>query len=147
MQQSVLWILLADGGSARIIERVGPFGPLDEIQSLTHAHESTSKHGTDRPGRGFESSGAKRHAYEPHTDWHEKQKDEFAKEIVNILNTAHLSKKFDELYVIAPPKMLGLLRQHIDQTNHHIGSKISKSISKDAISFTLRELENYIDNL
>ena len=147
MQQTVLWVLLADGGNARIIERIGPFGGLDEIHNLTHTHESTSDHGPDRPGRGFESSGTTRHAYEPRTDWHEHQKDEFAKDIVKLLNEAHLNQKFDELYVLAPAKMLGLIRQHITHTNNQIGQKVSKECSKDAISFTLAEVKDCIESL
>lgn len=147
MQNTVLWILLADGGNARIIERNGLFGTLDEIHRLTHSHESNTEHGADRPGRGFESSGNTRHAYEPRTDWHEQQKDAFAKDLVKLLNEAHLNQKFDELYVLAPPKMLGLIRQHIANTNHHIGDKISKESSKDAIRFTLKEIENCIESL
>jgi len=115
MKQTVLWVLLADGGNARILERIGPLGALDEIHNLTHSHESTIEHGSDRPGRAFESSGTTRHAYEPRTDWHEQQKDNFAKDIVSLLNEAHLTNKFDELYVLAPAKMLGLIRQHINQ--------------------------------
>ncbi|MBX9804705.1 MAG: host attachment protein [Alphaproteobacteria bacterium] len=145
MQQKITWILVADAGNARIIERIGTLGGLIEIQNLSHSHESTHEHGPDRPGRGFESSGTTRHAYEPRSDWHEQQKDEFAKEIVTLLNEAHLNKKFDELYVLAPAKMLGLLRHHITNTNHHIGPKVAKELTKDATSCTLDELEQYID--
>ena len=147
MQKTVLWILLADGGNARIIERAGTLGGLSEIHTLTHSHESNRDHGTDRPGRSFESSGTTRHAYEPQTDWHEQQKDNFAKELVQLLNEAHLNKKFDELYVLAPAKMLGLIRQHITHTKHDMISKVSKELSKDAVSFSLQEIEECLDSL
>ena len=145
MQQKIVWILLADAGNARIIERIGHIGGLIEIHTLTHSHESTHEHESDRPGRGFESSGATRYAYEPRRDWHEQQKDKFAKEIVTLLNEAHLNKKFDELYVLAPAKMLGLIRHHIINTNHHIGPKVSKELTNDAISFNLDDLEKCVD--
>lgn len=147
MQKTKLWILLADAGNARILERDGTFGALAEIHTLTHSHESNREHGSDRPGRGSESSGTARHAYEPHADWHEIQKDNFARELVQILSDAHLNKKFDELYVMAPPKMLGLIRQHITRTNNHIASKLSKEVNKDAISLTIREIEGFIESL
>jgi protein required for attachment to host cells len=146
MQQTKLWILLADGGNARIIEREGPFGSLNEVHSLSHSHEPSREHGTDRAGRGV-SSATTGHAYESRTDWHEQQKDEFAKDIVKLLNEAHLNDQFDELYLLASPKMLGLLRHHISRTNHHIGTKVSKELSKDAISFTLPEIQKYIESL
>lgn len=147
MQKTVLWILLADGGNARIIERDGPFGNLTEIHNLTHSHAANRERGTDRAGRGFESSGTTRHAYEPRTDWHEQQKEEFAKDIVKLLNEAHTQQKFHELYILAPAKMLGLIRQHMNHSNHEINEKVSKELSKDAISFTLAEIKKYIETL
>lgn len=147
MQKTKLWILLADAGNARIIEREGPFGNLVEIHNLTHPHEPTRDHKSDRAGRSFESSGTTRHAYEPRTDWHEQQKDNFAKELVKLLNEAHLDQKFDELYLVAPAKMLGLIRQHIHHTNNDMGEKVSKELSKDAISFTLNEIKTYIEKI
>ena len=147
MRARKVWILLADGGNARIIERVAPFGKLLEIQSLTHSHELTHEHGRDRPGRGFGPGGAYHHAYEPHADWHEQQKNDFAKEIVNILNKAQSDRKFDELYIFAPAKMIGLIRQHIVHTNHQIKAKISREIVKDDIHFNLSEIQEYIAEL
>jgi protein required for attachment to host cells len=147
MQKTVLWILLADGGNARIIEREGPFGNLTEIHSLTHSHMANRDLGNDRAGRGFESSGTTRHAYEPRTDWHEQQKDDFAKDIVRLLNDAHMNQKFHELYILAPAKMLGLIRQHLTHVNNEMSSKVSKELSKDAIAFTLPEIKKYIETL
>lgn len=145
MQQKIVWILVADAGNARIMERIGTIGGMIEIHNLTNSHVSTHDHGSDKAGHGFESSGTTGHAYEPRTDWHEQQKDHFAREIVTILNEAHLNKKFDELYVLAPAKMLGLIRHHSINTNHHIGPKVSKEFTKDVISFSLNELEKFIE--
>ena len=147
MRQKKVWIVLADGGTARIIERVAPFGKLLEIQNLTHSHELTHEHERGQLGRGFGLGGAYHHIYEPHTDWHEQQKDDFAKEIVNILNKAHLDKKFDELYIVAPAKKIGLIRQHIIHTDPQIKAKISKEINKDEVHFALSEIQKYIDEL
>lgn len=106
------WILLADGGNARVMERVAPFGKLKEIFQLTHPHKSTHEMGDDKPGRAFESASPTRHAYEPHTDPHELQKDNFAKELATLLKDAYQTQKFDELSIVSPPHMLGLLRSH-----------------------------------
>ncbi len=145
MQQKIVWILVADTENARIVEKIGTRGGLLEIHNLTHSHGATHEHGSVQPGRGLESSRTTRHASGPQTDGHEQQKDYFAKEIVTLLNEAHLNKKFDELYMLAPLKMLGLIRHHIINTNHHIGPKVSKEFTKDVVSFNLDELEKCID--
>jgi protein required for attachment to host cells len=145
MPKKVIWILLADAGKARIFERAAPKGDLIEIQGLSHSHELTREHGPDKPGRGFESSGGRRHAYEPKTDWHEHQKEHFAKELAALLHKSHEDKKFDELYLLAPSKMLGFIRHHVAQLDHQVVSKISKEFPKDAINFTSRDLQKYLD--
>ena len=139
------WVLLADGGNARIIERVAPFGKLKQVLNLTHTHQSTHEHGNDRPGRSFESASPTRHAYEPRSDWHELQKENFAKEIAGILKNAYSSKKFEELSIFSAPHMLGLLRHHLSK--NELSSKIIKEYPKDLCSLPIKALQDYIDNL
>lgn len=139
------WILLADGGNARIIERIAPFGKLKEVLNLTHTHEATHEHGDDRPGRNFESSSPIRHAYEPSSDWHELQKEDFAKEIAALLKNAYHTKKFEELSIFSSPHMLGLLRHHLSK--NALSSKIIKEYPKDILSLPTSALQDYIDNL
>lgn len=141
MPQKIVWILLADVRNARIIERIDPVGGLLEIHTLTSSHESTPEHGSDRFKQEIKGPGRTRHAYKPYIDPHQQQKDKFSKEIVTLLNEAHMNKKFDELYLLAPTKMIERIRHHIINTNHHIGPKASKELTKDAISFNLDELE------
>ena len=52
MNQKKNWILLADGGNARVIERTAPFGKLKQIFHLTVRHCVQYKHVTllDSPG-------------------------------------------------------------------------------------------------
>lgn len=139
------WILLADGGNARIMERVAPFGKLKEVINLTHTHESTHEQGHDRPGRSFESASPTRHAYEPHSDKHELHKESFAKELATLLKNAYHTKKFDELSIFSAPHMLGLLRHHLGK--NALASKIIKEYPKDILALPLGAVQDYIDNL
>jgi len=139
------WILLADSGNARIIERVAPFGKLKEVLNLTHTHESTCEHGDDRPGRNFESASPTRHAYEPHSDWHELQKDIFAKELATLLKDAYQTQKFEELSIVSPPQMLGLLRFHLNNSPVH--TRIIKEADKNILAMPLEQVQDYVDSL
>jgi protein required for attachment to host cells len=139
------WILLADSGNARIMERVAPFGKLKEVLNLTHTHESTHEHGDDRPGRNFESASPTRHAYEPHSDWHELQKDNFAKELATLLKDAYQTQKFEELSIISPPQMLGLLRFHLNNSPVH--TCIIKEADKNILAMPLEQVQDYVDSL
>jgi protein required for attachment to host cells len=145
MKKKRSWILLADGGNARIVERVAPFGKLKQVLNLTHTHQSTHEHGNDRPGRSFESASPTRHAYEPHTDWHEHQKEEFARELATLIKDAYHTKKFDELSIFSAPHMLGLLRHHLSKND--LASRIIKEYPKDILALPLGALQDYIDKL
>jgi len=145
MVKKTNWILLADGANARVMERVAPFGKLKEILQLTHAHKSTQDLGDDRPGRSFERANPTRHAYEPHTDPHELQKDIFAKELASLLKDAYQTQKFEELSIVSPPHMLGLLRSHLNNSPVH--SRITKESDKNILAMPLEQIQDYVDNL
>ena len=139
------WILLADGGNARIIERVAPFGKLKEIFHLTHNHKPTHELGKDRPGRNFERASVTRHAYEPHADAHELQKDIFAKELISLLENAYQTQRFEELSLVCPPHMLGLIRSHLNHSAVH--SSIVKESDKNLVSMPLEKIQEHVDSL
>jgi protein required for attachment to host cells len=144
MAKKKIWILLADGGNARVIERTAPFGKLKEIFQLTHNHKSNHELGHDRPGRNFESASPTRHAYEPQ-DVHELQKDIFAKELAALLKDAYQTHRFEELSIVSPPHMLGLLRTHL--THSPVHSSIVKESDKNLISMSLEQIQEHVDKL
>jgi len=141
MQQKIVWILVADARNARIIERIDSAGGLLEIHTLTSSHEFPFEHESGKTKQETQSSNMSNPPHKPYTDRSEQQKDKFSKEIVTLLDEAHKNKKFDELHLLAPTKIIERIRHHIINTNHHIGPKVSKELTKDAISFNLDELE------
>lgn len=145
MHKAKNWVLLADAGNARVMERTAPFGKLKELFQLTHTHQLTHEHGHDRPGRDFESGSPMRHAYEPPSDWHELQKEEFAKELTAFLKSAYEAQKFNELSIVSPPHMLGLLRSHLNHSPIH--AKIIKEAGKNLLNLPLKAVQEYIDKL
>lgn len=151
MHKKKNWVLLADGGHARIMERTAPFGKLKEIHTLNHPHPSTHEQGADRPGRAFESFSPTRHAYEPHTDPHERQKDEFARELAFLLQEGYKTQQFEELHIFSAPHMLGLLRRHLHQGALDANfvkdyAHIVTEHAKDIVSLPLKEVQDYIDH-
>jgi len=136
------WVLVADGTRARIF--VKRFKSLNNVMG----HDLVSDNLRDReiymdkPGRGFESANPTRHAYQPRTDWHEYQKQIFAKEICTILEQANETQDFDELIIISPPKMLGDIRTYLGK---QIVSKVTAEIPKDISKLSEYELLNYLE--
>ena len=139
------WALVMDGDHAYVADISSPtdFPVLlyEKFQDppLTHIH------GPDAPGRGFESThSGTRHAYQKRHDWHTFQKELFAKKAADFLNEPqHQSNKdFDQLIVIAPAKILGILRANFKK---EVTTRIIKEMSKDIVHLPLSKLKDYID--
>ncbi len=112
------WIVATDAAHAQLFIYDDPAGelrpaalgglpaPEDRLQSHTDK--------SDRPGRSFGSSGdGLRHALESHSDYRKLEKHKFAVAVADAINRASLAKEFDRLILVAPPRSLGELRQHL----------------------------------
>lgn len=117
MKPARTWIVIADGARARIVERLGKREEVHAISgSEVHVdHPKSSEIGDDRPGRVQESFGPARHAIEPRHDPHQELENLFAKQLVEILETASGDDQFDSLVIVAPPTMLGNIRKAMSQ--------------------------------
>lgn len=149
MRNTMTWVLVADGASARIFEKIKPTEKLFQIKTLTHNHEATHDHGKDKPGRVFESGTVTRHAYEPLTDWHAHQKELFVRELVEIFIEEHQKKKFPKAYIICPPTIIGHIRKNLTPYLNKLPvvdrPKLTE-VKKDMIHQSLHKIENLLES-
>jgi len=110
------WILTADGHHARAWEWKTADVSLALVADLISSADSASSFSrdlkSDKPGRSFASVDARRSAMEPAHDPHDFEKTRFAAKLADTLGAALHQGRFCHLIVIAPPRMLGDLRQH-----------------------------------
>jgi protein required for attachment to host cells len=113
MKQNRTWIVVADGGQARILVYERPGNGVRQLPdtSFSDPHLPTHEIMTDRQPRTQESVGSARHAIEPKIDPHELRKKQFLTQL-----TAHLEKSaqrgdFEHLVIVAPATALGELRK------------------------------------
>ncbi len=141
-KQKKTWVLIADGARARIF--IKSHHKLDHLMGHDFVAENLrdSEIGTSKPGRGYESSNPSRHAYQPRTDWHQYNKQLFAKELCDILDKATENADFDELIIISPPKTLGDIRGYLSKQTL---SKVTAEVTKDITKLTEHELVNYLE--
>ncbi len=109
------WVLIADSSRARIL---GTKGPLDDLapvedQVFRNAHPRLRDILSDRPGRTFDSAGAGRHAMAYSSDARREDERAFATRLSAVLEDALRRNAFDQLVVVAAPRMLGDLRKEI----------------------------------
>ena len=139
-KQKKTWVLVADGARARIF--VKNQENLRDAMGCDFVGENLkdSEAGTDKPGRGFESSNPTRHAYQPRTDWHQYHKELFAKELCDTLEAENA--EFDELIIISPPKTLGNIRSYLSKQTL---SKVKAEIHKDVTKLSEHDLALYLE--
>lgn len=130
MANETIWVVAADGRSARIFEG-GRTGELTEIETLVNPEAGVPERDltTDAPGRAT-ALGARRQTFEARTTKHEVARERLASIIVEHLVAGRSHNKFARLYVVAEPSMLGLLRAEI---GHERGLEITLDVSLDLV--------------
>ena len=109
---------------------------LNHFETKLKSGEITS----DKQGH-YKSSQSAHGAYSPHMEAKEVEIDKFSREIAKELNLERTQNKYDELIVIAPPHMKGLLYQHI---NKHVKDLVIKNIEKDLLNLPDHELLKFL---
>ena len=112
------WVLVADGGTAHFIELRRKPAEFHEVQKLVSQSRSQPSRElmSDASGRAFNTQGPSGHSKFPRTDAHEQAKDVFSRKLVGKLEQAANLKAFEQLAIIADPKTLGRLRQHMSKS-------------------------------
>ena len=107
-----IWILVANATRARFFQAAARYGALEEIDDLVNPEERLQRQDmeSDRPGRSSTRDGENRHGVAPTSDPKAILADRFAREVDERLQAALAEQRFEQLYVIAPPRFLGRLR-------------------------------------
>lgn len=123
MKRTTTWILIANGARARILNYLGRQSGVQQLPDCDwrSEHAPDRELASDRPGRAFDSVGKSRHAIDPHASAHRLNKAAFAREMSRFLHEKFIAGEFDRLVLIAPPKTLGDMREHLT-------GKLSKSL-------------------
>ena len=137
------WILIADGARAHVVERLGPGVDFKLVPGSDVRHEllPTREIGTDRPGRAQESVGGARHAIAPRIDWHQQQKEQFARAIARKLDAEAARGSFEKLVLVAPPQTLGEIRAALKPAT---AKRLAAEIDKDLTHVPIPELASHL---
>jgi protein required for attachment to host cells len=142
MKKAKLWYVIADGGRARFVERdeQGAFRTLSSFVS-TELHKSAHELGLDRPARVKESATPTRHAVEPRRDLHEAAKENFIRTVAAELASQQKDGNFDELVLVAPPGVIGELKEFLSKPTAKV---VVKELHKDLTKVADHELTGYL---
>jgi protein required for attachment to host cells len=140
------WVLVADGGHAKVLEHLGTSSGLVALEDMVFAVELPRTHDllTDRAGRSVESQGRTRHAIQSPTDPHRELKRAFAKKIGVILQAKLTQGKFDRLVLVAPPPALGDLRSLLPKS---VRAKVSAELAHDLVKTPKHRLWSHLEGI
>jgi protein required for attachment to host cells len=127
----VNWVLVADACRARIFESQALGKGMREVED--HVNPTGRAHGRDllaENGRHTYANAGARQGYssQPRSDPVEHEVETFAKRLADRLEKARLEGRYGRLYVIAPPRFLGLLR---DKRTKDVERLVEREVPKD----------------
>lgn len=136
------WILVCDGGKALFFENVGDreYPDLRMREVFEHENPSTAEQGADKPGRSHSSVGPGRSAV-GQTDWHDQAEAKFLKDLARKIHLAVHGGETKELVIVAPPRALGMIREHYTPA---IKQALQKEIDKDLVKIPADQIEKHL---
>jgi protein required for attachment to host cells len=96
--------------------------------------------GTDAPGRALNPPGTPRSAMEQ-TDWHTQEEERFLRTLADRLDAAVNAGQAKSLFLVAPPRALGVLRQAY---SHALRAALRAEIDKDFVKLPVHEIEKHL---
>jgi protein required for attachment to host cells len=143
MPKPITWVLVADAARARLFQLEQPQQTLTPAlgRELIGSNRPSREIASDRPGRTFDSGGEGRHAKEPPTDPARHAQEEFARDVVRLLDEKRESRSFERLIVVAPPQFLGDLRAAMPQ---HLQAAVAAEVAKDLSKLSPHELQDHL---
>jgi protein required for attachment to host cells len=123
------WILVADASRARLFGHEG--SALKEIADFVHVagRSPVRELESDRPGRSF-GTRPTHHAMQKEHDARQTEGLAFTRELVARLESGRNRHEFRHLVLIAPPEMLGHLRECLPAP---LAGMVRTSIHKDLV--------------
>ena len=137
-----MWVVICDGRKWLMFENVGgALAPkLRLIDSLEQVNPATREQGSDAPPRVHESTGHARSAV-AQTDWHDEAERKFLADLARRLDGALRAGKTEKMVIAAPPRALGMIRQHYSE---QLRSAVRLEVDKDLVKMPVHEIEKML---
>lgn len=139
------WILVAHHAGARVFESRGPGKGIDLVETIEHPEGRMRDRDidSDRPGRSFrkDSGDPRRAAMSRKEGPHDRAVSNFARALTDKLQQARMENQYERLVLVAPPRLLGLLRSSLDGPTAQL---VVGSIDKDLASSKETELIEHL---
>lgn len=138
------WVLIADGEKALFLQNHtdGEDPYLQVVRKEEQENPPAREQAANRPGRLSDGPSGHRSAVDD-TDWHELEKERFAKDLSDILYKLAHKGRYDRIVLVAPPSVLGDLR---DNLHKEVQDKVVGEIPKTLTNHPIDEIEKIVAN-
>jgi protein required for attachment to host cells len=145
MKAKRTYILIADGGRARLLLSTGIGKPLQQVEGADYRNvlPPDRELARDRPTRVRESMSPARSASE-RDDLHERGEDRFARRLAEMLEERRAAGEFDRLAIIAAPETLATLR---DALSEKLRAATIAEIAKDLVKVPNHEIRAHLEDV
>ena len=136
-------VLVADGRKTLFLRN---HGDQNQIDLRTEAHDERDEASfnrdlsADAPGVSFQSNGSGRSTYEE-PDYKQQEEDNWAKGAAENLRRRALNNDFEALAIIAPPKLLGVLRKELHK---EVERRIVLTLNKEMTDRPIPDIEELL---
>lgn len=139
------WFLIARRTGATIFSNQGRGTALSVVTEIENPEGKLQSNQieTDRPGRSFDRSGYGRHGLTSEESAREHVEHVFAKRLADLLDKKRCENVFDQLVVVAGPRLLGELRSALSTATQRL---VRLELNKE-INPTERDLRTHLDGL
>jgi protein required for attachment to host cells len=137
------WMLVADGGRAKVFRLGAKPGQIEELQRLESStmHMPSRDLVSDGSGRDFDVRGPGAHTKIPRSDPHDLEEREFAQRIMQRIERAAQQDRFKELVIVADPRTLGSLRKSMPRS---VATRVIKELNRDLTALSGTEIDRRV---
>ncbi|SDJ94537.1 host attachment protein [Microbulbifer yueqingensis] len=143
---AIAWVLVANQSHARLFEAANASGDLHEVEGMIYpeARMKGTEVYSDGPGRSYDSGGEGRHGMGNPRELHNRAGSRFAKELAHTLERGRQEGRYEKLYIVAEPQMVGNLREELDSPTR---ATIAGETGKNLVSSDAREIRSQLPYL
>lgn len=139
------WVVVTSQASSRIFER-GPRGGLKLISTLDNELVHIRNREMRKHKPGMIKAGSRHHIMTGQIDPHRQSAEQFALKITRFLDKERIQNNFEELVIVAEPRMAGHIKSSMKAkmqkcVSHWIHKDLEKAKPQDLAKVVKKEVE------
>ncbi len=140
-----IWVLVADASRARLFKALKRNGPLEELRDWAHPESRLHEGDLVTDGDGSNQGPGGHHGVAADPVHKTAEAERFAIELARDLDRARSSGDFSRMYLVAPPRFLGLFRRHASgELLERLSEEIAKDLTTHSPEAIRRQLPQYL---